>query len=83
VNEILGDHNVDKQITDNKDDVSFETSLYDVHRLTQDQVAYLMADISDVAISDIREISDALEALPCKYPRSRLETVEFTLTKKS
>ncbi|CAG8961839.1 hypothetical protein HYFRA_00014015 [Hymenoscyphus fraxineus] len=46
VNEILGDHNVDKQITDNKGDV-----------------AYLMADISDVNNSDLKEISDALEGL--------------------
>lgn len=46
VNEILGDHNVDKQITDNKGDV-----------------AYLMADISDVQASEIKEISDSLEAL--------------------
>jgi D-3-phosphoglycerate dehydrogenase len=46
VNEILGDHNVDKQITDNKGDV-----------------AYLMADISNVRLSDIKEISDSLEAL--------------------
>ncbi|KAG9232992.1 D-isomer specific 2-hydroxyacid dehydrogenase [Amylocarpus encephaloides] len=49
VNEILGDHNVDKQITDNKGDV-----------------AYLMADISDVQTSDLKEISDNLEALSCK-----------------
>jgi len=46
VNEILGDHNVDKQITDNKGDV-----------------AYLMADISDVQTSDLKEIADSLEAL--------------------
>jgi len=46
VNEILGDHNVDKQITDNRGDV-----------------AYLMADISDVRTSEIKEISDQLEAL--------------------
>ncbi|KAH8768017.1 hypothetical protein BGZ57DRAFT_987875 [Hyaloscypha finlandica] len=46
VNEILGDHNVDKQITDNKGDV-----------------AYLMADISDVRPGQIKEISDSLEAL--------------------
>ncbi|KIM93059.1 hypothetical protein OIDMADRAFT_173594 [Oidiodendron maius Zn] len=46
VNEILGDHNVDKQITDNKGDV-----------------AYLMADISNVQTSEIKEISDSLEAL--------------------
>lgn len=46
VNEILGDHNVDKQITDNRGDV-----------------AYLMADISDVRIDEIKEISDTLGAL--------------------
>ncbi|RDW89389.1 putative SER33-3-phosphoglycerate dehydrogenase [Coleophoma cylindrospora] len=46
VNEILGDHNVDKQITDNKN-----------------EVAYLMADISNVNSSDIKEISDNLEGL--------------------
>jgi len=46
VNEILGDHNVDKQITDNKGDV-----------------AYLMADISNVNTGQIKEISDSLEAL--------------------
>ncbi|KAH8809224.1 D-3-phosphoglycerate dehydrogenase [Xylogone sp. PMI_703] len=46
VNEILGDHNVDKQITDNKGDV-----------------AYLMADISNVTLTEIKEISDSLEAL--------------------
>lgn len=46
VNEILGDHNVDKQISDSRGDV-----------------AYLMADISDVKDGDIKEIHDALEAL--------------------
>jgi len=46
VNEILGNHNVDKQITDNKGDV-----------------AYLMADVSDVKTIDLKEISDGLEAL--------------------
>jgi D-3-phosphoglycerate dehydrogenase len=46
VNAILGDHNVDKQISDNKGDV-----------------AYLMADISNVNLTDIKEISDALESL--------------------
>ncbi|OBT65955.1 D-3-phosphoglycerate dehydrogenase [Pseudogymnoascus sp. 23342-1-I1] len=46
VNAILGDHNVDKQISDNKGDV-----------------AYLMADISNVNLNDIKEISDALENL--------------------
>ncbi|EFX01407.1 d-3-phosphoglycerate dehydrogenase [Grosmannia clavigera kw1407] len=46
VNEILGNHNVDKQITDSKGDT-----------------AYLMADISDVKPSDLKEITDNLEAL--------------------
>lgn len=46
VNEILGDHNVDKQITDSKGDI-----------------AYLMADVSDVRPSDLKEITDNLEGL--------------------
>ncbi|KAI5862837.1 hypothetical protein GGS23DRAFT_569679 [Durotheca rogersii] len=46
VNEILGNHNVDKQISDSRGDL-----------------AYLMADVSDVQTSDLKEISDALEAL--------------------
>lgn len=49
VNEILADHNVDKQISDSKGDI-----------------AYLMADVSDVKAQDIKEISDGLEALSCK-----------------
>ncbi|EPE34031.1 NAD(P)-binding Rossmann-fold containing protein [Glarea lozoyensis ATCC 20868] len=49
VNEILGDHNVDKQTTDSKGDV-----------------AYLMADVSDVRTSDLKDISDALEGLSSK-----------------
>ncbi|KAK6952290.1 D-3-phosphoglycerate dehydrogenase 2 [Daldinia eschscholtzii] len=49
VNEILGNHNVDKQISDSKGDL-----------------AYLMADVSDVQTSDLKEIQDALEALSCK-----------------
>ncbi|KAH0426390.1 hypothetical protein CcaCcLH18_10358 [Colletotrichum camelliae] len=46
VNEILGNHNVDKQITDSKGDI-----------------AYLMADVSDVKGEDIKDISDSLDAL--------------------
>ncbi|KAI2623273.1 hypothetical protein GGR54DRAFT_638512 [Hypoxylon sp. NC1633] len=46
VNEILGNHNVDKQISDSRGDV-----------------AYLMADVSDVQTSDLKEIHDSLEAL--------------------
>jgi D-3-phosphoglycerate dehydrogenase len=46
VNEILAEHNVDKQISDSKGDV-----------------AYLMADISNVKPEDIKEIYDALDSL--------------------
>ncbi|AEO62818.1 92cebd42-20df-4067-9d9f-f8057381506f [Thermothielavioides terrestris] len=46
VNEILAEHNVDKQISDSKGDV-----------------AYMMADISDVKVEDIKEIRDSLDAL--------------------
>lgn len=46
VNEILGEHNVDKQITDSKGDV-----------------AYLMADISDVKANDIKQITESLDSL--------------------
>jgi D-3-phosphoglycerate dehydrogenase len=46
VNEILGDHNVDKQISDNRGDV-----------------AYLMADISNVKFEEIKDISERLESL--------------------
>ncbi|KAK3673546.1 D-3-phosphoglycerate dehydrogenase 2 [Recurvomyces mirabilis] len=46
VNEILGDHNVDKQMTDSRGDV-----------------AYLMADISNVNISEIKALYQSLEDL--------------------
>ncbi|KAL7930550.1 hypothetical protein V8C35DRAFT_312288 [Trichoderma chlorosporum] len=46
VNEILGDHNVDKQISDSKGDL-----------------AYLMADISNVRHEEIKSICDSLEGL--------------------
>ena len=49
VNQILGDHNVDKQMTDSRGDV-----------------AYLMADISDVNTGEIKDIYEALESLSCK-----------------
>ena len=48
VNEILGDHNVDKQMSDSRGDV-----------------AYLMADINDVNIREIKEIYETLEELSC------------------
>ncbi|KAG0130269.1 hypothetical protein HOY82DRAFT_649806 [Tuber indicum] len=49
VNSILGDHNVDKQMSDSRGDV-----------------AYLMADISDVNAGDIRSLYESLEALSSK-----------------
>ncbi len=66
VNEILGDHNVDKQITDNKGDVRKATPSSNMHT-NRAQVAYLMADISNVHTGQIKEISDSLEALSCKF----------------
>ncbi|KAI9855394.1 MAG: hypothetical protein M1824_006149 [Vezdaea acicularis] len=46
VNQVLSDHNVDKQMTDNKG-----------------EVAYLMADISDVNHTEIKDLFNSLEAL--------------------
>ncbi|KAI9797532.1 MAG: Phosphoglycerate dehydrogenase ser3 [Piccolia ochrophora] len=46
VNAVLGNHNVDKQMTDNKG-----------------EVAYLMADISDVNQGEIKELYESLENL--------------------
>ncbi|BDD61944.1 D-3-phosphoglycerate dehydrogenase 2 [Monascus purpureus] len=46
VNEILGDHNVDKQMTDSRGDV-----------------AYLMADVSSVDTSMIKDLYERLESL--------------------
>lgn len=49
VNEILGDHNVDKQMTDSRG-----------------EVAYLMADVSNVTIENIKDLYERLESLSCK-----------------
>ncbi|KAJ6127483.1 hypothetical protein N7523_003095 [Penicillium sp. IBT 18751x] len=49
VNEIIGDHNVDKQMTDSRGDV-----------------AYLMADISDVDSANIKDLYERLENLPSR-----------------
>ncbi|KAL5332368.1 hypothetical protein BJX70DRAFT_404669 [Aspergillus crustosus] len=51
VNEILGDHNVDKQMTDSRGDV-----------------AYLMADISNVDNATIKDLYERLESLSCTIP---------------
>jgi len=49
VNEILAEHNVDKQISDSKGDI-----------------AYLMADVSNVKVDDINDIRDNLDSLPSR-----------------
>ncbi|KAJ5150538.1 D-isomer specific 2-hydroxyacid dehydrogenase NAD-binding [Penicillium coprophilum] len=49
VNEIIGDHNVDKQMTDSRGDV-----------------AYLMADISNVDIATLKDLYTQLESLPSR-----------------
>lgn len=36
-----------------------------------------MADISNVNLNDIKEISDALESLQCKWLRSMIQTLRF------
>ncbi|KAJ6030047.1 uncharacterized protein N7446_000891 [Penicillium canescens] len=49
VNEIIGDHNVDKQMTDSRGDV-----------------AYLMADISNVDTATIKDLYTSFESLPSR-----------------
>ncbi|KAI7408376.1 D-3-phosphoglycerate dehydrogenase 2 [Hortaea werneckii] len=58
VNEILGDHNVDKQMTDSRGDV-----------------AYLMADISNVNISEIQQLYQSLEDLGSRIRTRVLSTL--------
>ncbi|KAG9306810.1 hypothetical protein G9A89_005711 [Geosiphon pyriformis] len=50
INDILSDHNVDKQFSDSRGDI-----------------AYLMADISDVTYADIRKIYDYAQKLAFRY----------------
>lgn len=66
VNEIFGDHNVDKQMTDSRGDVGFLPHPLNPEIFTCSQVAYLMADISDVSTSVIKELYQSLESLSCK-----------------
>jgi D-3-phosphoglycerate dehydrogenase len=54
VNEVIGDHNVDKQMTDSRGDV-----------------AYLMADISDVSTTQIKDLYASLEMLESRI-RTRI-----------
>lgn len=50
VNSILGDHNVDKQMSDSRGDV-----------------AYLMADISNCSLNDLKGLYENLDNLSCKF----------------
>lgn len=43
-----------------------------VQTLTSRQMAYLMADISNVRYEEIKDISESLEALSCKSKRNLL-----------
>jgi D-3-phosphoglycerate dehydrogenase / 2-oxoglutarate reductase len=61
VNEILGDHNVDKQMTDSRGDV-----------------AYLMADISNVDHGEIKSLFDSLESLGCKLFLAAIQNSSLT-----
>jgi D-3-phosphoglycerate dehydrogenase / 2-oxoglutarate reductase len=70
----LGDHNVDKQMTDSRGDVSNFTSLSEITedgRWLTNQVAYLMADISDVDNATIKDLYEQLESLQRKFFRQR------------
>ncbi|PTU17702.1 hypothetical protein P175DRAFT_0504441 [Aspergillus ochraceoroseus IBT 24754] len=60
VNEILGDHNVDKQMTDSRGDV-----------------AYLMADISNVDNLTIKDLYERLESLSCTNTLPPIELVLY------
>jgi D-3-phosphoglycerate dehydrogenase len=67
VNEILGDHNVDKQMTDSRGDVCHDTPIRSFKYCDAKfvQVAYLMADISNVDNATIKELYERLESLSC------------------
>lgn len=68
VNEIIGDHNVDKQMTDSRGDVSSLTRqmIREKQSANRTQVAYLMADISNVDTATIKDLYERLESLSCK-----------------
>jgi D-3-phosphoglycerate dehydrogenase len=74
VNEILGDHNVDKQMTDSRGDVCCDlpASTFETDRADQIfQVAYLMADVSDVDTNNIKDLHEKLESLGCESSSAR------------
>ena len=68
VNAILGDHNVDKQMTDSLGEVGstrirFMCFLCLLNWIFFVQVAYLMADISHVDHDQIKDLYESLEGL--------------------
>ena len=65
VNEILSDHNVDKQMTDSRGDVSGQARKQTILAQLRAQVAYLMTDISDVDHAKIKDLYERLENLSC------------------
>lgn len=82
VNEIIGDHNVDKQMTDSRGDVSSFTQriMSGKQAANRTQVAYLMADISNVDTATIKDLYERLESLSCKtipIPPGQNRTEEF------
>lgn len=66
MNEILGDHNVDKQMTDSRGDVGYWLPIICLAMsFNNAQVAYLMADISSVDNATIKDLYERLESLSC------------------
>ncbi len=68
MNEIFGDHNVDKQTTDSRGEVSLRPQSTYLILFTDwgTQMAYLMADISNVNTNEIKDLWQNLEGLSCK-----------------
>ena len=67
VNDILSGHNINKQMTDSREDVCHPFHQMPKSSTDKQQVAYLMADLSDVDIGAIRELYQRLESLSCRY----------------
>ena len=58
----MSDHNIEKQITDSRDDI-----------------AYLIADLSNVSGRNLQELYDNLEALSCKLAPHQTYLYKLTL----
>lgn len=70
----MGDHNVDKQMTDSRGEVCSPAGAKMLSILILFQVAYLMADLSDVNITVIKDLYQRLEELDCKKRASFVES---------